>query len=70
MARRLIEAGTRAVSVAWAPDANATWDTHWDHVHRLKDELLPPLDMAVGSLIDDLVERNLFEPCLREWSEI
>jgi len=64
LARRLIEAGTRVVSVPWAPDANATWDTHWDHVNRLKNELLPPLDMAVGSLLDDLVERNLFDRTL------
>jgi uncharacterized protein (DUF1501 family) len=64
LARRLIEAGTRVVSIAWAPDANATWDTHWDHVNRLKNELLPPLDMAVGSLLDDLVDRNLFERTL------
>jgi uncharacterized protein (DUF1501 family) len=64
LARRLIEAGTRAVSIAWAPDANATWDTHWDHVNRLKNELLPPLDMALSSLINDLVERGLFERTL------
>src|SRR5205814_837219 len=64
LARRLIEAGTRVVSVAWAPDANATWDTHWDHVNRLKNELLPPLDMALGSLLDDLVDRHLFERTL------
>jgi hypothetical protein len=64
LARRLIEAGTRAVSIAWAPDANATWDTHWDHVNRLKNELLPPLDMALSSLINDLVERGMFERTL------
>ena len=64
LARRLIEAGTRVVTVAWAPDANATWDTHWDHVNRLKNELLPPLDGAIGSLLDDLVERGLFERTL------
>jgi uncharacterized protein (DUF1501 family) len=64
LARRLIEAGTRVVSIAWAPDANATWDTHWDHVHRLKNELLPPLDMALGSLLDDLVDRGMFERTL------
>ena len=28
LARRLIEAGTRMVTISWAPDANATWDTH------------------------------------------
>lgn len=64
LARRLIEAGTRVVSVAWAPDANATWDTHWDMFNRLGKELLPPLDMALGSLLDDLVERGMFERTL------
>jgi hypothetical protein len=64
LARRLIEAGTRVVSIAWAPDANATWDTHWDGFRRLKEELLPPLDMALASLLDDLVERGLFERTL------
>src|SRR5690606_18414108 len=28
LARRLVEAGTRVVNISWAPDANATWDTH------------------------------------------
>ena len=28
LARRLIEAGTRVACISWAPDANATWDTH------------------------------------------
>jgi uncharacterized protein (DUF1501 family) len=59
LARRLIEAGTRVVSIAWAPDANATWDTHAGNFVKLKRELLPQLDMAVGSLLDDLVERGL-----------
>jgi hypothetical protein len=55
LARRLIEAGTRVVSISWAPDANATWDTHGGNFTKLKNELLPQLDMAVGSLLDDLV---------------
>ena len=28
LARRLVEAGTRVACISWAPDANATWDTH------------------------------------------
>jgi uncharacterized protein DUF1501 len=64
LARRLIEAGTRVVTIAWSPDANATWDTHWDIVNRLGKELLPPLDMSVSSLLDDLVERGMFERTL------
>src|SRR5262249_39795653 len=64
LARGMMEAGTRVVTVAGAPDANATWDTHWDIVNRLGKELLPPLDMALGSLLDDLVERGMFERTL------
>jgi hypothetical protein len=64
LARRLIEAGTRVVSISWAPDANATWDTHGGNFTKLKNELLPQLDMAVGSLLDDLVARNMLERTL------
>jgi hypothetical protein len=64
LARRLLEAGTRVVSIAWAPDANATWDTHGNNFKKLKDELLPQLDMAVASLLDDLVDRGMFERTL------
>jgi len=64
LARRLLEAGTRVVSIAWAPDANATWDTHGNNFKKLKDELLPQLDMAVSSLLDDLVERGMLERTL------
>jgi hypothetical protein len=64
LARRLIEAGTRVVSIAWAPDANATWDTHGGNFKKLKDELLPQLDMAVSSLLDDLVQRGMLERTL------
>jgi hypothetical protein len=64
LARRLIEAGTRVVSISWAPDANATWDTHGNNFNKLKDELLPQLDMAVGTLLGDLVARGMLERTL------
>ena len=59
LARRMIEAGTRVVTVSWAPDANATWDTHGNNFKKLKGELLPQLDAAVSSLLDDLVDRGM-----------
>ena len=46
LARRLIEAGTRVACISWAPDANATWDTHGNNFAKLKNELLPQLDAA------------------------
>jgi hypothetical protein len=59
LSRRLIEAGTRVACVSWAPDANATWDTHGDNFKKLKSPLLPQLDAALSSLLDDLAARGL-----------
>ena len=64
LARRLVEAGTRLACVSWAPDANATWDTHGQNFVKLKDTLLPQLDAAVGSLLDDLHQRGMLETTL------
>lgn len=61
LARRLIEAGTRIVTISWAPDANATWDTHGNNFRNLKSTLLPQFDAACSSLIADLHERGMLE---------
>ena len=58
LARRLIEAGTRVVTISWAPDANATWDTHGSNFQSLKTRLLPQLDAALSSLLTDLADRG------------
>ncbi len=64
LARRLIEAGTRVVTMSWAPDANATWDTHGDNFGKLKGTLLPQFDAACSSLIEDLEQRGLLDRTL------
>jgi hypothetical protein len=64
LARRLIEAGTRVVTLSWAPDANATWDTHGNNFNKLRDTLLPQFDQAAGSLIRELDERGMLERTL------
>lgn len=64
LARRLLEAGTRVVTLSWAPDANATWDTHGNNFNKLRNELLPALDRAVGSLLGDLHARGMLERTL------
>lgn len=64
LARRLLEAGTRAVCLSWAPDANATWDTHGNNFNKLKNELLPQLDRAVSGLLGDLAARGMLERTL------
>jgi hypothetical protein len=61
LARRLIEAGTRLSCISWAPDANATWDTHGGNFTKLKSTLLPQLDLAASSLLRDLADRGLLE---------
>jgi hypothetical protein len=64
LARRLVEAGTRLACISWAPDANATWDTHGQNFTKLKDQLLPPFDTAFSTLLTDLVDRGLLERTL------
>jgi hypothetical protein len=61
LARRLIESGTRLVTISWAPDANATWDTHGSNFVSLKNKLLPQLDAACSSLVEDLDARGMLE---------
>ena len=70
LARRLVEAGTRMVLVRWAPDCNATWDTHGTIANQppsfgvLKGTLLPQLDSGLGTLLSDLQQRGLLEETL------
>ncbi len=64
LARRLIEAGTRVVTVSWAPDANATWDTHGGNFTKLRNILLPQFDAACSSLLEDLAQRGMLERTL------
>ncbi|HVA46887.1 MAG TPA: DUF1501 domain-containing protein [Pirellulales bacterium] len=65
-ARRLIEAGSRLVTVFWDEytTANSAWDTHFDHFTRLKDELLPGLDRAFSGLVLDLESRGMLDTTL------
>jgi hypothetical protein len=70
LARRLVEAGTRMVMIRWAPDCNATWDTHGTIANQppafnvLKGTLLPQLDAGLGTLIEDLHLRGLLDQTL------
>ncbi|OWK47415.1 hypothetical protein FRUB_01114 [Fimbriiglobus ruber] len=64
LARRMIEAGSRAACISWAPDANATWDTHGGNFKKLKNELLPQLDSAISALLTDLSDRGMLDRTL------
>lgn len=61
LARRLIEAGCRFVTVT-----SGGWDTHRDNFNGLK-KLLPPLDQAWPALLADLEDRGLLESTFVFW---
>ncbi|MDP7275452.1 MAG: DUF1501 domain-containing protein [Planctomycetaceae bacterium] len=61
LARRLIEAGSRFVTVS-----NGGWDTHSKNFSQLKT-LLPPLDQALPMLVADLKQRGLLDSTLVVW---
>jgi len=59
LARRLIEAGVRFVTVT-----DGGWDTHQNNFKSMKDRLLPRLDGAVSSLLQDLSDRGQLDSTL------
>jgi hypothetical protein len=63
LARRLVESGVPFVTVNCVP-----WDHHGTRPQLKTEEgarkLIPPLDRAVGALVDDLVARGLYESTL------
>jgi len=65
-ARRMLEAGTRLVSVFWDEYglAGDAWDTHYGHFPRMINQLLPPFDRAYSGLILDLEQRGLLDDTL------
>ena len=63
LARRLIEAGVRFVTVYFSPGIGG-WDTHKDNFREQKVKLLPQFDTAVSALVTDLCERGLQDEVL------
>lgn len=67
LARRLIEAGVRLVTVYWGGRINNPlphWDTHFNNNSRLRDELLPPFDQCLAAFLEDLALRGMLESTL------
>jgi hypothetical protein len=65
-ARRLVEAGSKFVTVFWDEFglAGSGWDTHWEHYPRMKEELMPGFDRAFYGLISDLDQRGMLDSTL------
>jgi hypothetical protein len=63
LARRMAEAGVpfTLVNYTLTQDHGQDWDTHVDNFNLMKNTLLPPMDLAVSTLLDDLEERGLLE---------
>jgi uncharacterized protein (DUF1501 family) len=61
LARRLVEAGVRIVSVSRGFN---TWDHHKDVFNALQNTSLPELDRAAATLLDDLSQRGLLDSTL------
>ncbi len=59
MARRLVEAGVRCVLID-----HTNWDTHYNNFTVLKNDLLPHLDSAMPTLLQDLSDRGMLESTL------
>ncbi len=59
MARRLVEAGCRFVGVD-----GPGWDVHYNCFPSLKNDLIPPTDVAFSALVTDLEERGLLDDTL------
>jgi Protein of unknown function (DUF1501) len=71
LARRLLEADVRLVTVYWhrdMPGIDTTWDTHGQNFKQLKERLVPQVDQPVATLLADLSSRGLLDDTLVVWS--
>lgn len=66
LARRLAEAGVPFTLLNYTlnQERGQDWDTHEDNFNLMKTRLLPPMDLAVSALLDDLDERGLLDTTL------
>lgn len=64
MARRLIEAGVRLVTVMTGRRIDQAWDTHRDHFGLMRKALCPPFDRAFSALLSDMHVRGLLDETL------
>ena len=63
LARRLVEAGTRYVTVHYDACDGYSWDSHI-HSRDVKNHLLPTFDDALSALLTDLDDRGMLEETL------
>lgn len=64
LARRLLEAGVRLVTLITGRRIDQAWDTHRQHFDLMKESLLPPFDLAASMLMEDLEMRGMLKDTL------
>ena len=64
LARRLIEAGVRVVTVCTGARFDQSWDTHCDHLPFLKESILTMFDRGFTALLEDLQRLGLLDSTL------
>ena len=67
LGRRLLDAGTRLVQVNWQRSQGVqgfSWDSHRENFSALREDLIPPFDMALNALISDLEETGKLDETL------
>jgi hypothetical protein len=70
LARRLLEAGVKLVTVYWHRDksgGDTSWDTHAKNFSQLKNRLIPQIDRPLATLLADLQDRGLLDDTLVVW---
>jgi uncharacterized protein (DUF1501 family) len=67
LARRLVEAGVRFVTVYYSPGI-VGWDTHQQNFKLLRERLLPETEQTLPTLIHDLDQRGLLDDTLVVWT--
>lgn len=71
MARRLVEAGVKLVTVYWHREKkviDTTWDTHALNFQELKYRLMPSVDRPIAALLEDLASAGLLDETLVVWN--
>jgi hypothetical protein len=63
LARRLVEAGTRFVTVHYDACDGYSWDSHV-HSDDVRNHLLPTFDQAMSALVSDLDDRGMLHETL------
>jgi uncharacterized protein (DUF1501 family) len=69
LARRLVEAGIRLITVNWDDESKLDkvsphWDTHHQNFPRLREMLCPRFDQAFAAFLEDLDSRGLLDSTL------